>query len=363
MKLRGKFQGGGNLIRVGALVPMTSPGWVEAGEHLLAGLELGVRWINDRRGPHDAPVELVVRDTAGDPVRAVKIVNELAAAGVTALAGEYHSVVASAVAERAAKLTLPFLCSSAVLDNLTEMPTSTVARIAPAQSRSWRVYADYLLQAGHRRIAVARQPSIYWEAGTEILRTHLALHGAELVLVDLSSLSLDGLCKSLIADGATALLILAGYPEPAVSIVKAVRHCSELEDLRIGAPAGQPEFAEWKALLGQDGMEIPFLSYLPSKLSPLGQEVGDALRAQLGCPPSFVAFEGFDTMLALISALQRREAHDPELWADVDIEGTRGKITFTKVPGTSVWQWAWPPIAVAERTRNKDGKHQVLLST
>lgn len=361
MNQRGKFQGGGILIRVGALVPMTSPGWVEAGEHLLAGLELGVRWINDRRGPHDAPVELLVRDTAGDPVRAVAIVNELAAEGVTALAGEYHSVVASVVAERAVELTLPFLCSSAVLDNLTKMPTNAVARIAPAQSQSWRVYADYLLQTGHRRIAVARQSSIYWEAGTEILTTHLASHGAELVLFDLSSLSPDGLCKSLIADGATALLILAGYPEPAVSIVKAVRHCSELKDVRIGAPAGQSEFADWKALLGQDGMEIPFLSYVPSRLPPLGQEVGDALRAQLGCPPSFVAYEGFDTMLALIDALQRREAHDPEFWAGVDIHGTRGKITFSKIPGIPVWQWAWPPIAVAERTRIEGGQLQVLF--
>lgn len=349
------------MIRVGALVPLTSPGWAEAGNHLLAGLEFGVRWINDRRGPHQEPVELLVRDTAGDASRAVAIVDELAAEGITALAGEYHSVVASAVAKRATELGLPFLCSSAVLDNLTDMPTNVVARLAPAQSRGWRVFADYLLEAGHRRIAVARQPSAYWEAGSEILNSHLASHGAELVVFDLNSLSPDELSKALATDGATAVLILAGYPEPAALIVKALRNAAGLEDVVIGTPAGQAEFAEWAALLGQNGMGIPFLSYLPPQLPPLGQEVQDSLRAHLNCQPSFVALEGFDTILALVDALDRREVHDPELWAGVDIQGTRGRITFSKVPGINVWQWAWPPIAVVERDRDDGGRLRMVF--
>ena len=349
------------MMRLGALVPLTSPGWAEAGEHLLAGLELGVRWINDRRGPHQEPVELIVRDTAGDASRAVALVDELAAEGITALAGEYHSVVASAVAKRATELGLPFLCSSAVLDSLTDTPTDAAARLAPAQSRGWRIYADYLLEAGHRRVAVARQPSAYWEAGAEILKTHLASHGAELVVFDLNSLSPAEFSEALAADGATALLILAGYPEPAASVVKAVRSAAGIDDVLIGTPAGQAEFAQWKALLGHDGTGIPFLSYLPLELPPLGQEIQDCLRAYLNCPPSFVAFEGFDTILALVDALDRGEAHDQGLWAGVDIQGTRGRITFSKVPGISVWQWAWPPIAVVERDRNDGGRLRVLL--
>src|ERR1700742_626381 len=89
------------------------------------------------------------------------------------LAGEYHSVVARAAAARADALGLPFLCSSAVLDALTQRPTEWVARLAPAQSRGWRVYADFLLRAGHRRIAVAAEPSVYWASGAGILRDHV----------------------------------------------------------------------------------------------------------------------------------------------------------------------------------------------
>src|SRR5688572_18725621 len=40
-----------------------------------------------------------------------------------------------------------------------------------------------------------------------------------------------------------------------------------LAEIMIGAPAGQPEFAEWATLLGGDSAAIPFLRYLPERLS------------------------------------------------------------------------------------------------
>ncbi|MER6046315.1 ABC transporter substrate-binding protein [Streptomyces sp. NPDC001793] len=161
-------------VQIGALVPLTRPGWVEAGQHLLAGLELAVGEVNEAGGIAGRPLELVVRDTAADPQRAAAAVEELAALGVAALAGEYHSVVARAAAARADALGLPFLCSSAVIDALTEEPTERVARLAPAQSHGWQVYADFLLGAGHSRIAVAAEPSVYWASGARILRDYLA---------------------------------------------------------------------------------------------------------------------------------------------------------------------------------------------
>ncbi len=131
----------GSPVQVGGLVPLTRPGWVEAGQHLLAGLELAVGEVNDTGGIDGEPLELVVRDTAADPQRAAATVEELADLGVAALVGEYRSVVARTAAARADALGLPFLCSSAVIDALTEEPTEGVARVAPAQSHGWQVYA------------------------------------------------------------------------------------------------------------------------------------------------------------------------------------------------------------------------------
>jgi ABC-type branched-subunit amino acid transport system substrate-binding protein len=228
-------------VLIGALVPLTRPGWAEAGHHLLAGLELAASEVNDTGGIAGRPLELVVRDTAADPQRAAAAVDELARLGVAALAGEYHSVVARAAAARADALGLPFLCSSAVLDALTDLPTEWVARLAPAQSHGWRIYADFLLGAGHRRIAVAAQPSVYWESGARILEDHLAPRGGTVVELDMRALDPAAVCDELAGSRATALLLLVGHPEPAMSLVRAVRRDQRLAEIMIGAPAGQPE--------------------------------------------------------------------------------------------------------------------------
>jgi ABC-type branched-subunit amino acid transport system substrate-binding protein len=353
----------GPSVRIGALVPLSRPGWVEAGQHLLAGLELAVRDTNDVGGIQGRPVELIVRDTAADPQRAIAAVDELAGLGVAALAGEYHSVVARAAAARADTLGLPFLCSSAVLDALTEQSTDWVARLAPPQSRGWQIYADFLLRAGHRRIAVTTQPSIYWAAGTRILRDYLAPRGGIVLELDTRELAPAAVCDELVDNGATALLLLVGYPEPAVSIVRSVRRDQRLAEILIGAPAGQPEFAEWATLLGDEGISIPFLRYLPERLSALGVRVEAALGERLGEAPSFVAFEGYDTLTVLTDALRSHGVggvRSAEVWSSVVVEGTRGKIQFSRTPGISVWQWTWPPVQIVDRDPDKPGRFRIL---
>ncbi|MET8660636.1 ABC transporter substrate-binding protein [Streptomyces griseus] len=349
-------------VRLGALVPLTRPGWVEAGRHLLAGLDLAVGEVNDAGGIDGRPLELVVRDTAADPERAAAAVDELAHLGVAAVAGEYHSVVARAAAARADALGVPFLCSSAVLDALTEEPTEWVARLAPAQSHGWRIYADFLLRTGRSRIAVVTQPSVYWASGTRILRDHLAARGGTVLELD-ATLTPEALCDALVDHGATALLLLVGHPEPAVPIVRAVRGDRRLAEILLGAPAGQPEFAEWAAALGDDGTGIPFLRYLPERLGPLGERVGKELRERLGEAPSFVAFEGWDTVAVLAGLLRSHGTDRAALagsWPRVAVEGTRGPIRFSRTPGISVWQWAWTPIHVVDRDPAEPDRFRIL---
>ncbi|MFI8891769.1 ABC transporter substrate-binding protein [Streptomyces paradoxus] len=353
----------GESVRIGALVPLTRPGWVQAGQHLLAGLESAVRDVNEGGGISGTPLELVVRDTAADPRRAEAAVEELARLGVTALAGEYHSVVARAAATRADALGLPFLCSSAVLDALTDRPTDWVARLSPPQSRGWQVYADFLLGAGRDRIAVAAEPSVYWASGVRILREYVTRRGGSVIELDARALTPAALCDELVGRGATALLLLAGLPDPAVSIVRSVRRDRRLTELMIGAPAGQPEFAEWATLLGAEGSAIPFLRYLPGRLGPLGARVEAALREQLTEAPSFVAFEGYDTMCLLAEVLRSHGTDRSRIaaaWPHVTADGTRGQIRFSRVPGIDVWQWAGAPIQVVDRDPAEPGRLRVL---
>ncbi|MEY9845387.1 ABC transporter substrate-binding protein [Streptacidiphilus sp. MAP5-3] len=353
-------------VPIGALVPLTRPGWGEAGRHLLAGLELAVGHINDTGGIAGRPLELLVRDTAADPAKAATAVEELASLGVAAVVGEYHSVVARTAAASAHSLGLPFLCSSAVLDALTDQPTDWVARLAPAQSQGWNIYADFLVGAGHRHVAVATQSSVYWTSGTRILRDRLAERGGTVSELDAGALTPEAVCDALVDSGASALLLLVGHPEPAVSIVRSVRRDPRLAEILIGAPAGQPELPEWAAMLGEDGTAIPFLRYLPERLSPLGARVKSALRERLDDSPSFVAFEGYDSVTVLAEVLRSHgteRARIAEAWPHVAVEGTRGLIRFSRVPGINVWQWAWPPVQVVDRDPAQPDRFRTLHFT
>src|SRR6202035_326913 len=133
---------------------------------------------------------------------------------------------------------------------------------------------------------------------------YLSPRGGTVIELDMRSLAPTALCDQLVDNRATALLLLVGHPDPAVSIVKSVRHDQRLAEIMIGAPAGQPEFAEWATLLGDDSAAIPFLRYLPERLSPLGARVETALRERLAEAPSFVAFEGYDTVAVLAGMLR-----------------------------------------------------------
>nr|WP_107463698.1 ABC transporter substrate-binding protein [Streptomyces sp. MA5143a] len=365
MRSPGRSERGPSAVRIGVLVPLSPPGWVEAGRHLLAGLELAADEVNDGGGIGGRPLELLVRDTAADPRRAAAVVDELARLGVAALAGEYHSVVARSAAARADALGLPFLCSSAVLDVLTDQPTDRVARLCPAQSHGWRIYAEHLLDAGHRRVAVAAQSSVYWAAGTRILRDHLAPHGGSVAVLDMGLLDPTAVCDELVRLRATALLLLTGHPEPVVPIVRAVRRDPRLADVLVGAPAGQPELPSWAALLGGDGAGVPFLRYLSERPGALGTRVEAALRERLGEAPSFVAFEGYDTIAVLTDVLRSEgtdRARIAASWPRVVVEGTRGQIRFSRSPGVGVWQWAWPPVQVVDRDPTEPERFRILRS-
>lgn len=350
-------------IQIGVLAPLSRPGWVDAGRQLLAGLELAASEANRCERIDGKPVELVVRDTAADPARAVAAVDELAALGVSALAGEYHSVVARAAAIRASTVGLPFLCSSAVLDALTDEPTSWVARLSPPQSRGWAAYADFLLGCGHQCIAIAAEPSVYWEAGARILKDRIGSTGGNVVEYQARSVAAEPICDDMVKHRATALVILIGDPDLAASLVTSVRNDRRLPGILIGAPAGQPELSDWVTRLGPHCASIPFLRYLPGELTQLGKHVASALRDQMCEEPSFVAFEGYDTMRTLLEIIRSRGTQRRAIaaaWSDLLVHGTRGDIGFSSKSRGNHWQWNGAPLQIAERDPMRLSDFRVL---
>ena len=354
-----------NPILIGAIAPTTSPGWIEAGLHLLAGLEFGVSELNNNGGINGRPIKLLVRDSAANPQKASDLVDELVDLGVMTIIGEYHSVVAKAIADKADELNVPFLCTSAVIDNLIEKPSKWIARLPQVQSNGWKVYAEFLINNGHINIALATSPSVYWKAGAHILHEQFSKHDGSIVEFNTQLIAPAELCDKVIDSRVTALLLLVGYPDPAIPLVKAIRNDVRLKSILIGAPAGQPEFNGWINSLGTNGSSIPFLRYMPKKLNSLGQYALEEIRKVLNEEPSFVALEGYDAihLLSRIMGLHGINRNSiAESWSQVTINGTRGEIKLSQSPEMNLWQWQEAPVQVVDRDPFNQNQFRILYS-
>lgn len=351
---------GGSIV-LGGVGPLTPPGIAWAGRELLAGMELAVQDVNVDGGIGGRQLELAFEDTHGDPDAGVEALRRLHAAGACALVGEFHSVVANALAEEADRMAIPYLCSSATLDAITARRSPYVFRLAPPQSRGWRIYADFLLAQGFRQVIEIIREDRYWTSGADVIRRRLEPTGVRVTRVPVDPED----AASTIARRTGALagpesrsiaLLLVGYPQPLEGIVRALADRGLLTgSLALGDPAGRAIFPDWWETAGEHGATASFLSYqLPGELSQTGLKAAEAFRGHQGREPSFVALEGYDTIAVITHALERT----PDLSAGsicaalraVAAPGTRGLIRFGIEPAGAVHQqWAWPPICVAAR--------------
>jgi len=276
------------------------------------------------------------------------MVRSLKREGVQALAGEYHSVVARSVSHVAHELKLPYLCSSAVLDKLIDVPSNWVARLPPPQSIGWSRYADYLRSQGHTQIATLYSDSLYWTQGMKILQARLAQHDGNLTAFEYSDSAFDELQRFLLDGRASSVLLLLGHPSPIVSVLRSLRAEPSLRGVLIGTPAGQSELKLWHDELGTLGNEVPFLQYLPDSLTQLGQTVTEKMALKACSSPPFVYLEGYDSALVVADLLSI--PLDSKPWASVSTDGTRGNISFAFDPNCNIWQWQNAPVRIAEVT-------------
>jgi hypothetical protein len=65
-------------------------------------------------------------------------------------------------------------------------------------------------------------------------------------------------------------------------------------------------------------------------------------------------------LAAILRSHGADRARIAEAWPGVAVEGSRGEIRFSRVPGINVWQWAWAPIHVADRDPGAPDRFRIL---
>jgi hypothetical protein len=150
------------------------------------------------------------------------------------------------------------------------------------------------------------------------------------------------------------------FPEPLRSVVgEAHYHGLVPPACFLGDPAGRSVFPDWWEIAG--ATEVPFLSYArPDRPTGNGKRISMDFKKQYGREPTFVAFEGFDSVLVLARAFENAGTTEPASVRDalrrIELEGTRGTIRFsTEHEGVVHQQWKWPPVCVVAYSRARQG--------
>lgn len=142
---------GKGFLKVGIILPLTGP-FSEQGNALLEGIQYAVDVHNEGNG---AKVELVIRDSEGSIIQAIKVAQELCGdEEILAVIGELESELTAAIAAVAQEKGIILLAPTATLDGITSIG-STIFQVNGSLSVRARILAEYAVSGlGLRRFAI-----------------------------------------------------------------------------------------------------------------------------------------------------------------------------------------------------------------
>ena len=156
---------------IGAILPLSGPAR-ELGQRALRGLMIAAGTPSDRPQAPDA-AQLVFRDDASDPERAVRAVDELVSVHrAVAIIGPLDHACAERAAQRARELGVPMISLSAL-----ELAVDTQAfRLSPTLDEELRALIVMASSRGARTLAVLRPETRWGERTLTIIQREAASH-------------------------------------------------------------------------------------------------------------------------------------------------------------------------------------------
>ena len=137
--------GEGEVIKIGALAPLSAPGTVVGGEAMVDAMRIAEEEINANGGLLGRPVELIVEDSEGLPERGTAVMEKLINQDrVVAVGGGYHSSVGVAAKEVAHENGIPVVFAETWNDTITSSMYPEIFRIAPLNSEVTAVDLNWL---------------------------------------------------------------------------------------------------------------------------------------------------------------------------------------------------------------------------
>jgi len=296
---------------------------------LLAGEEISA----DRR---KTPIELIVRDDAADPERALANAREFAELGIEATAGHSTSAVAAAV--------LPFLqekgmvfFGATVSSSAFDGKDDPLYRVVSSALAGASALVEHLAESGERSSFVAvydRRNAAYVEPWVRTFVDLYRLRGGEVadpVSFDSSAIGdyEAAVARAVAAAPSAAGLCVVASPIDTAAICQAFRRRVESGPIVTSGWAGNPD------LIKQGGRAVEGVLHTESYDSSDGSAehlaFRERFRGRFGREPTFGAVHSYESILYLSQAIdgRRRGENLRSALARVEsLRGVQGEIRF-----------------------------------
>jgi branched-chain amino acid transport system substrate-binding protein len=317
-------------VRVGLVFSKTGP-LATYGEQYLQGFEAGLDYATDGTGEVDGrEIEVIERDDAGDPAKAVAEATDLIGQGVTILAGSTASGVATQVAPLAEQNDVLFISGPAATDAVTGLNGNTF--------RSGRqTYQDILTAQSFigdpqgKSVLVVAQDSAFGQANVGAVTAVLGDEGGATVtplLVPATATDLTPFASQA-RDAAADLVFVAWAGETAPAMWQAMGQQGVLESSTVvtglDIRASYPTF-------GASATGIEYLSHFFAEAvdNEVSQAMAERVEADGGTVDLFTP-DGFTAAQMIVQAIQ--EGGD-DVAAMVDalegwtFDGVKGELTI-----------------------------------
>ncbi len=349
-------------IPIGLSLTQSPPGAVIQGEEVLRG-HLIARDIINEEGVLDREIELHVQDSQGIPERGRSAVERLIErVGVVALSGQHQSSVCLAEIDVANRHNIPYMNTNCWSDDVRAAGYPQVFNPNIYNSRVAEAMGEAIAQLEGIESIHALAENTDWGIGqAEELGKYLAEHAPDIAyrhdLLDREAEDFTPVVQRIRSDQPD--MVVAIMLPPAAYILMnqlAEQGVVPSDDTWLfegGGLFSYPDF--WDNVRDSAVNTIFFDLYHPEMpLSAFGERVRDEYVERYDGTPSRLVFQAADSLLLIAEAIRIAGSTDGDAMIEalqgIELEGSRGVITFSDEPGVLYQQWVDTPYVTFQVT-------------
>jgi len=318
-------------VRVGSILSLsgTLAGY---GELEKRGFDLAVKHINEADGINGSPLDVLYEDSELDPQKAISAYRKLTAVDkVPIIVGAIGSSVCLALGPIAARDQVVLMSAGSTSPKLSGS-SPYFFRVAPSDTLGAARLVDWVIEAGHKSIAILYIENDYGAGQKDVAIKRLAERSLTPAVVEKctpESSNLRPALERIRSAKPDAVLLLTHAPE-AGYFLKQANEIAYKIPVYGGDALSDPSIVR---IAGDAAEGVRFL--LPAKGSgPLYDRYAQAYRAQYNAEPDAVGLKAYSLMFVAAGALRKASykgsALKEYLAAMPDVPTAMGDISFDK---------------------------------